>query len=177
MKLKTVHDTWCKSPLNTSKVWFFSYTHITLHQLHSHHCTLTCLSLTTHSWISDTADMSQITHTWTHTKAHHIQAQHCLTSAAHPQDDLWIPVVTRAHQYSKSIPHKPLTSSLLRCSWFSSVLFLLSWVSKPNTLDWAALSLETARSRACSTYIEKQLCYTDVHRRMFFPYPLPTKAL
>lgn len=152
MKLKAVHNTWCKSTLNTRKVWFFSYTHITLHQVHSHRCTLTCLSLTTQSW-------SPMSHIHGHTQQH-ITFRH---SSAWLQQHIHriiygIQLLPGHQQYSRAIPHKPLTSSLLRCNWFSSVLFLLSWVSKSNTLDWAALSLETARSRACSTYKERQLC-------------------
>lgn len=104
MKLKSVYDTCCKSPLNTREVRFFSYTHTTLHQIHSHHCTLICLSLTTHSWIGDTGDMSYVTHTWTYTRAHHIQAQLCMTSAAHPQHDLWNPTVARVPLIQQEYP-------------------------------------------------------------------------
>lgn len=103
MKLKSVHDTWCKSPLNTRKVILFLHIH-NFTPIHSHHCTPICLSLTTHSWIGDTADMSHVTHTRTHTTAHHVHAQLCMSSAAHPQDDLLIPIVARAPPVQQEYP-------------------------------------------------------------------------
>lgn len=48
--------------------------------------------------------MSYITHTWTHTTAHHIQAHLCMTSAAHPQDDLWNTTVAKAPQGQQVYP-------------------------------------------------------------------------
>lgn len=50
-----------------------------------------------------------------------------------------------------SHPPAQLTSSRLRRSWLSSVLVLLSWVSRSRILFWAARSLETACSLVCST--------------------------
>lgn len=53
-----------------------------------------------------------------------------------------------------SLPSRPpaqLTSSRLRRNWLSSVLVLLSWVSRSRILFWAARSLETACSLVCST--------------------------
>lgn len=50
-----------------------------------------------------------------------------------------------------SRPPAQLTSSRLRRSWLSSVLVLLSWVSRSRILFWAARSLETACSLVCST--------------------------
>lgn len=69
---------------------------------------------------------------------------------------LWIQLLPWTYQYSKNTHCKSLTSSLFRRNWFSSVLILLSWVSKSNILDWAALSLAVARSRVCSTYVQQQ---------------------
>ena len=48
-------------------------------------------------------------------------------------------------------PPARLTSSRLRRSWLSSVLVLLSWVSRSRILFWAARSLEAACSLVCST--------------------------
>lgn len=50
--------------------------------------------------------MSYVTHTWTHTTAHHIQAQPLMTSAAHPQKDLWNSIVARAPPVQQEYPPK-----------------------------------------------------------------------
>lgn len=98
MKLKAVHNTWCKSTLNTRKSLILF--------LHTHNFTPGSFT----SLYSDlpityyTILKSYVTHTWTHTTAHHIQVQLCMTSAAHPQDHLWNPVVARAPTVQQGYP-------------------------------------------------------------------------
>ncbi len=60
--------------------------------------------------------------------------------------------------------HWTLTSSLLRRSWPSSFLARLSWLSKSSILDWAECSLDSTRSRLCST-CEQRLMYTLTSHR------------
>lgn len=131
--------------MNTRKVWFFSYIHRTLHQVHWHHCTLTCLSFNTHSWNGDTADMSNVTHIWTYTKAHHIQAQLCMTSAAHPQDDLWNPTAARAPPVQQEYP--PQVTHIL---FVPMQLVQLCFIPAQFGLQIQHLGLGCPLSRDCS---------------------------
>lgn len=76
--------------------------------LHTHNFTPNSFtSLYSHlpiTYYMGVGDMSYVTHTWTYTRAHHIQAQLCMTSAAHPQDDLWNPTVARVPLIQQEYP-------------------------------------------------------------------------
>jgi hypothetical protein len=78
-----------------------------------------------------------------------------------------------ASSLRKPCPLAQLTSSRVRRSWPSSVLVLLSWVSRSRILLWAARSLESACSLVCSTYTQstevRKASWLDRHG---WPHPL-----